>query len=326
MKNTNKKALSLSYLCILANASNSLALGETRELLSITPEKAECLYKTRDLYSMSGLANYDLLEGRKKAWRMPMTQPFCNTDSDSSEPTQCDTKRLPSTVVDHEAVKNICENESGDYYEIDVKINERSSKNDWEYQTLQVIRNIPVCVNGVICRDVGIEKPAEFITMNSLWDDFGGDPRSFKFTPSLSSCDERADDKFFVKYSNKSARTAVTMSCKQLANGLPTWMINNPCDATESPSGEPAVASIVCPITCKTGRCTENKSSLFLKNASSGATRSCNWLGKRSDKKKKKLCSKKSRKFYRQEGFPAIPSAYSACPQTCSQFVEAVQP
>ena len=47
-------------------------------------------------------------------------------------------------------------------------------------------------------------------------------------------------------------------------------------------------------------------------------TRTCAWLKEQNWAKRVLFCQ---RRFYREEGFPAIPSAYSACPKTCKWFV-----
>ena len=202
------------------------------------------------------------------------------------------------------------------------------------------IQNIPICLAREACTPEVLSVPLE----EWVFRDFYTTPQTLVST----GCDERGTDEFFIKfksptkkddgdsygYDNENIIKAMTMTCSRLSNMMaknipfPPWMENkHPCDKKWSPLDQLRPARIVCPVTCRRSYCKKEdpgrvflKKKPTLKNVGSvnQQTRTCAWLKEQNWAKRVLFCQ---RRFYREEGFPAIPSAYSACPKTCKWFV-----
>ena len=269
-------------------------------MLSLSPEVLECLQRTREIYNDDAFAPYaSMINGEERIFNLSRTQPFCQEDEGF---VYCDARRLPKTAVDVQGLKEACDSYGGVFGEVDVKMS-----ND------ETIKHFPVCFSSAC--DANFKKEG----VVDLWA-YDSSPYLNYAIPfskiSPIACDERAFDNFFIKYDKDGE--AVTGTCSQLANMVdkPAWMPKHPCDKKWSPPGEPAIASVVCPVTCKADICEEEPATEFFKSEQQSKT--CEWLRSQSEGKKKILCS---RKHNRREGFPSTPSAYSACPVACGTFM-----
>ena len=286
-----------------------------RHLLSLTPDSEECLYKNDVMLRNEELGQlFNLMFGDSRLWKLPLEQPFCNAVN-STVPVdgvaKCDVRRLSRDIIDFDSMKSICESDDvgGEFIEFDMLVSE-----SWQDSSpKREIKHIPMCIDRSAC-------PIDIETVSLLfkiWDNFG----SLPYVVRSDGCDEVADDNFFVKVTEGEP---VVMTCEELSemtrnNMFPAWMSNkHPCEKTWSPAGQPGTARTVCPVTCKQEMCAdEDPERVFLKEISTPTTKTCRWLSNQDSTKQKKLCG---RIYYRKEGFPSIPSAYSACPDTCSQF------
>ena len=253
--------------------------------------------------------------GDSRLWKLSLDQPFCNAVDSTvlvdGVATKCDVRRLSRDIIDFDSMKSICESDDvgGEFIEFDMLVSE-----SWQDSSpKREIKHIPMCVDRSAC-------PIDIETVSldvKICDDFGSLPTVVR----SDGCDEVADDNFFVKVREGEP---VVMTCEELSemtrnNMFPAWMSNkHPCEKTWSPAGQPGTARTVCPVTCKQEMCAdEDPERVFLKEISTPTTKTCRWLSNQDSTKQKKLCG---RIYYRKEGFPSIPSAYSACPDTCSQF------
>jgi len=281
----------------MATASILIEAKSERNMLELGPDAQECLENTTDIYGLREVAPYrSSINGEERLFNLPRTQPFCQEDEGF---VYCDARRLPTTVVDAQGLKEACASNEGIFDEVDVKLSGN-----------EIIKHFPVCFSPVC--DVDFEKEA-VMAVWAMNDAYYGVSQT---RVSPKACDERGFDNFFIKYDEN--REAITGTCSQLANMIekPAWMPKHPCDKKWSPSGEPAIASVVCPVTCKTDVCGEEPATEFFRGKNNSKT--CKWLSNQNAEKKKKLCS---REHNRREGFPSTPSAYSACPVTCEPFI-----
>lgn len=291
-----------STLIVITTASIHAEAKLERNMLSLSPEVLECLQKTREVYNDDAFAPYAStikINGENAIFNLSKTQPFCQEDEGF---LYCDARRLPKAYINVQGLKEACDSYGGIFGEVDIKMS-----ND------EFIKHFPVCFSPVCDADYKIESVVD----SWAYDNSPYLSYAIPFSKiSPKACDERGFDKFFIKY-NKNVE-AVTGTCSQLANMVdkPAWMSKHPCDRKWSPPGEPAIASVVCPVTCKTDICGEEPATEFLK--SKQEVKTCEWLSTQSEEKKKKLCS---REHNRRQGFPSVPSAYSACPTTCGDIM-----
>ena len=285
---------------IIATACSILVEAKSeRNMLELGPDAQECLEKTEEIYDQRDFAPYtSTIYGDERIFNLSRRQPFCQEDEGL---VYCDARRLPKTVVDVQGLKEACGSNGGIFDEVDVKLFDK-----------EIIKHFPVCFSSVC--DVGFEKTA-VVAVWAFNDAYYGVAETRN---SPKACDERGFDKFFIKYGKDGK--AITGTCSQLAKMVdkPAWMSKHPCDKKWSPLGQPAIASVVCPVTCKTDVCGEDPMTEFFKSEGEKRNKTCGWLSTQIEEKKKKLCS---REHNRREGFPSTPSAYSACPVTCEPFM-----
>jgi hypothetical protein len=289
-----------------------------RNLLSLTKDAGDCVNSAYDILRNETLELsqlYNLLLGENTVWKQPMELPFSREDETFDGIVKADTRRLPQNTINFDEMKEKCESkvEGGKFLEFNVLIPKEFSMDPSETpSTPTLIKNVPMCIDSALCTN-----RLETIALEVwIWNDINRMPTVLK----ASGCDEVGDDQFFVKI--KEGEPFI-MTCEALSEmnrtrKYPKWMAKHPCEKKWTPSGMPGTARTVCPVTCKQEQCNVNDPDrIFLEDKTTSTTRTCRWLASQKRKKQKLFCK---RKHYRKEGFPSIPSAYSACRDTCSIF------
>lgn len=295
---------------------NDIKEDESRNLLSLTPKGEACYISTGDIMGNEGLEQLrDLFDSEDSSlWNVPLEQPFCYPSDMTilDGVVTCDARHLSNTIINFDNIKSACESDEigGKFFEFDIMFN-RFGLDDSIPPQFQIIAHVPLCVDTNVCMN-GRE---EILLEVKTWERFGNLPKVSR----SDGCDEIANKEFFIKMRNGQPQlmTCQELSQRTMANNFPRWISRNPCEKKWSPEGLPAPASAVCPVTCKQEICNEVPERVFLKDIVTSNTKTCKWLVQQNVAKQQKMCR---RRYYRKEGFPSIPSAYSACPETCSNF------
>lgn len=297
---------------------------EKRNLLSLSEEGRRCLRTTNDLHAKPELSQLkDLTTGPSRIWAQRLTEPVC-APFEKGEQAFCDVRRIFSTdIIDFDLMKSNCEGLGGEFVEFDARFRENTYPYTQDVEDLQkiTIKRIPVCLDKTMCPSAA----ESAILVSWIWPDSYGIARVRR----SDGCDEKADDRFFIKYTKKGERK--TMTCGELSNmivkdRMPLWMSKDPCEKSWSPDGDPAPAKYVCPVTCRQDICKEDPQREFIhvdpKYPSLTSVKTCDWLSNQQWKPKKFACRNR---FFREEKefpFSPTPSAYSACPETCEHFID----